>query len=161
MTRKKRLENPEYAYPEKKRFIKAAMGYNRHEVDAFLHHLADHHLPTDEIKNKRFSNAAMGYEKQDINFYLKELALYRYNIEHADEIEAKRLENLAKIDLDAPHFSKSFRGYKITEIDEFLKQTHQPEEIDSADFSTQFQGYNKYQVDLFLEAWIQKLKGNL
>lgn len=150
-----------YEHPEKKHFIKSTLGYNRSEVDLFLRSLAENLLSTEQIKHKKFSSSAMGYDKQDVQFYLEQLAAYRYNLEHADEIEAQRLENLAKVDLANPEFKTAFRGYKISEIDEFLCQAHTPEEIYEAKFSKQFHGYNSYQVDFYLDAWIQKLKGNL
>ncbi|MCL2113347.1 MAG: DivIVA domain-containing protein [Streptococcaceae bacterium] len=151
----------EYEYPNKKHFIKSALGYNRGEVDLFLRQLAENPLPSEKIKNKSFSSSAMGYDKQDVKFYLQELAAYRYNIEHADEQERKRLESLAKVDLAHPDFKVAFRGYNPCEIDEFIQKTHTPEEIYEAHFTKQFRGYNTYQVDFYLDAWIQKLKGNL
>lgn len=157
----RQFDKSEYEQPQKKRFIKAAMGYNRAEVDQFLRDFSQNPLPSEQIKTQKFSNAAMGYDKQDVKFYLEALAAYRYSLEHADEIEQNRLANLAKIDLNNPNFKTSFRGYKISEIDDFIRQNHSPEEIYQAKFSKQFGGYNIYQVDFYLDAWIQKLKGNL
>ena len=155
------MQESEYQHPEKKRFIKASVGDNRAQVDQFLRHLAENPLPPEQIKNQTFSSAAMGYDKQDVKFYLEQLAAYQYNLDHADEIEQARLKNLAQIDLNQPNFKTALRGYKISEIDAFLRQEHTPEAIYQAEFSKQFGGYNTYQVDLYLDAWIQKLKGNL